>query len=277
MAISAEILKEFEMNGYVESSLEGKVAIITGAASGIGAATARLFNHAGARALLVDQNSRSLESLAAELGGDTSYSVADVSTPEGVQAYVKEARDRFGGIDILVSNAGIISRTAPIAETSVEDFDRVIAVNLRSMFLGLKYVLPELEARGGGSVVMTASTAALRGGFGTAPYVTSKHGVLGLMRVAATEYSGKNIRINAVNPGPTDTNMIAEVTSERAGQAAGRSSSAEVKEGLRLRLPMQRYGRAEEIGRMIMFLASDAASFCTGGYYVVDGGMTGGP
>jgi len=263
-------------SGWHMGKLKEKVAIITGAGSGIGAAVSRLFVAEGASVTLVDQSEKGLADVASSLGQDVCCVTADVSTSEGAQSYVKKTMETFGKVDIFIANAGMIGPPFSVVDTPIELFDRVLAVNVRSMFLGLKSVIPEMTKSGGGSIVMTASTAALRGGSTMAPYVTSKHAVLGLMRAASSECALLNIRVNAVNPGPIATNMIEEISSARASAGSG-VTPANVKQGIMARIPMQRYGQPEEVARMMLFLASEDASFCTGGYYVVDGGMTGGP
>ena len=189
--------------------LQGKVAIITGAASGIGRATAELFAREGAAVALVDLQQKPLDELAAAIGGDRVVAIAaDVSEPEHVQRYVAQTVERFGGLDIAVFNVGIAGEMKPIAEASLETFDRVMAVNVRGTWLGLKHVIPRMKERGGGSIVLTASTAGFRAGApGRSAYVTSKHAVVGLMRAAAAECAPLDIRVNSVSPGGVDTPM----------------------------------------------------------------------
>ena len=168
--------------------LEGKVALITGATGGIGQAAARLFAEEGARLALVDLDETALQETVRSIGEDTaSYTVADVTQPEQAQAYVNAAVDRWGGIDVYLANAGIEGAISPIPDYPIDVFDRVMAVNVRGVWLGIKYVVPAMRQRGGGSIVITSSTAGVGGGPDMSAYTTSKHAVIGLMRTAAME------------------------------------------------------------------------------------------
>ena len=160
----------------------------------------------------------------------------------------------------------------PITDYPLEMFDKVIAVNVRGVFLGLKYVMPVISRRGGGSIVITSSTAGIRGTNGMSAYTTSKHAVIGLMRTAALEGAKSNIRINTINPAPIDTRMMTSIEEQR-GLPIGDSSNRPMAK----RLPLQRYGEPEEVARMMLFLGSEDGSFCTGGVYMVDGGVSAGP
>jgi NAD(P)-dependent dehydrogenase (short-subunit alcohol dehydrogenase family) len=195
--------------------------------------------------------------------------VADVTSPESNQAMVQAAVERFGGIDVFLANAGIEGKVAPISETEVEMFDRVMAVNVRGVWLGLKYVMPEIAKRGGGSVVITSSVAGVGGSAGLAPYVTSKHAVIGLMRSASLEGAPMKIRVNTVNPSPVETRMMRSL---EEGMAPGNGEV--VHESLKQRIPLGRYGEPDDIARLMLVLSSDDAAFLTGGVYMADGGMT---
>ena len=250
--------------------LEGKVAVITGGAGGIGKAAARMFVAEGADVLLVDRDEAALKAAAAEIGSNrVATCVADVTSPESNQAMVQAAVERFGGIDVFLANAGIEGKVAPISETEVEMFDRVMAVNVRGVWLGLKYVMPEIAKRGGGSVVITSSVAGVGGSAGLAPYVTSKHAVIGLMRSASLEGAPMKIRVNTVNPSPVETRMMRSL---EEGMAPGHGEV--VHESLKQRIPLGRYGEPEDIARLMLFLSSDDSAFLTGGVYMADGGMT---
>ena len=159
-------------------------------------------------------------------------------------------------------------------------FDRVLAVNVRGVWLGLKYAIPAMQRRGGGSIVITSSTAGLRGTAGTSAYTTSKHAVIGLMRSAALECSALNIRVNTVNPAPIETRMMRSLEQQRAENAerAGDANATpeQIKAAGASRIPLRRYGEPEEVARLMLFLASDESSFCTGGVYSVDGGVSAG-
>ncbi len=248
--------------------LAGKVAVITGATGGIGAAASRLFAAEGAQLMLVDMDAGRLEALAGEIGA--AWHAGDVSDPEVNEAIAAATAERFGGIDIGLLNAGIEGALAPIGDYTVEMFDRVMAVNARGVWLGLKALMPHLERRGGGSLVLTSSTAGIRAVPDMSAYTASKHAVIGLMRSAAIEGSASNIRVNTVNPSPIDTRMIQSL--EAMHGVAGSGSN----QPLAGATPLRRYGEPEEVARLMLFLASNESSFCTGGVYMVDGGVSAG-
>jgi NAD(P)-dependent dehydrogenase (short-subunit alcohol dehydrogenase family) len=252
--------------------LANKVAVITGGAGAIGAQTAKLYTDEGAKVLLVDLNEEALKKVVAELGHNhASYCVADVTDPEQTQTYVKTALERYDRIDILFSNAGIEGKVAPIADSNVEDFDKVMAVNVRAVWLSLKYSIPVMEKQGGGSIIITASIAGLHGFADLAPYVTSKHAVVGLMRSAAKEVSAKGIRVNSIHPAPIEGRMMRSIEN---GVAPGAGEQAKV--GFASIIPAGRYGMPKEVGNLALFLASDESAYCTGGCFSVDGGMSAG-
>jgi NAD(P)-dependent dehydrogenase (short-subunit alcohol dehydrogenase family) len=251
--------------------LDGKVAIITGGSGGIGRAAAKLFAAEGGRVFLVDLDADALQSTIADIGAEHSaYAVADVSDAAQTQAYVTAAVERFGGVDIALLNAGIEGKVTPIVDYAEDLFDKVLAVNVRGVFLGLKYVMPAMSARGG-SIVITSSTAGIRGTSGMSAYVTSKHAVIGLMRAAALEGAEMDIRVNTVNPAPIDTRMMASIEEQRGLPTGDRANRPMAR-----RLPLQRYGEPEEVARLMLFLGCDDSSFCTGGVYMVDGGVSAG-
>jgi NAD(P)-dependent dehydrogenase (short-subunit alcohol dehydrogenase family) len=248
--------------------LKNKVCVITGAAGGIGAASARLFVREGARVMLVDRDLAALEALARELGDSAALCVADVASAEDSQRYVQATVARFGRIDVLFANAGIEGKVAPIAELTPEQFDQVQAVNVRGVFLGVKYAIPAL-AKQGGSIVITSSVAGLQGAANLAAYVTSKHALLGLMRTAAVELAPQGIRVNTIHPGPIDNRMMHGIE----GQLAP-GHEVSVKEGFEGQVPLRRYGTNEEVAQLALFLASSDSSYCTGSTFLVDGGYT---
>ena len=180
-------------------------------------------------------------------------------------------------IDIFLANAGIAGVLQPITDYPLEVFDQVMAVNVRAVWLGLKYVIPVMRTRGGGSIIITSSTAGIRGGQGMSPYTTSKHAVIGLMRAAAQACAPLGIRVNTVNPAATETRMMRSIEEMRTSAAGGAVTVEQVKRRTASRIPLQRYGAPEEVARMMVYLASDESSFCTGGVYMVDGGMSAGP
>ncbi len=258
--------------------LEGKVAVITGATGGIGRAAARLFAEEGARVALVDLDESALRELAQSIGEDrASYTAADVTQPEQNQAYIDAAVNRWGGVDVLLANAGIEGALAPIPEYPVDVFDRVMAVNVRGVWLGLKYAVPAMQQRGGGSIVITSSAAGISGTPEMSAYNTSKHAVIGLMRVAALEGAAHGIRVNTVNPAPIETRMMRSIEEQRVASMDDAAVTMEVaKQSFSERVPLQRYGEPEEVARLMLFLASDESSYCTGGVYMVDGGRSAG-
>jgi NAD(P)-dependent dehydrogenase (short-subunit alcohol dehydrogenase family) len=249
--------------------LDGKVAIITGASGGIGRATAGLFVSEGARVFLVDRDEAKLAELKRELGASAAFACADVSREEDAMRYVRGCVSAFGGVDVLFANAGIEGSVCPITALATEVFDNVLAVNVRGVFLGLKYAAPEIEKRGGGSVVITASVAALRGSAGLSAYVASKHALTGLARTAALELAHANIRVNTVNPGPVDNRMMRSIEEQ-----ASPGHAAEVKRGFESQVALGRYATNEDVARVVLFLASSDAAYCSGASFVVDGGFT---
>lgn len=255
------------MNGRYE----GKVAVITGGGGGIGRAAAALLVAEGARVVLASRTPATLEQVAAALGPEHCEVVeADVSRPDDNERIFGVAKTRFGGVDVFIANAGIGLPTCSIADLPVESFDQLIAVNLRGVFLGLKSAIPALRERGKGSIVVVSSIAGLKGrGTGNGAYVASKHAVLGLAKTAAIECAPYGIRVNCVLPGPTDTAMIRELEAARS-----RDTGGDGKEAILRGMPLARYGHADEIARLIAFIASDEAGFCTGGIYTADGGLS---
>ena len=258
--------------------LSGKTALITGGAGGIGQAAARLFTAEGARVALVDRDEAALQAVVQSIGEESaSYVVADVTQPEQVESYVKAAVDRWGGVDIYLANAGIEGMVSPIPDYPLDVFEQVIAVNVTGVWLGLKYVIPVMRERGGGSIVITSSTAGIGGTAGMSAYTTSKHAVIGMMRTAALECAPMGIRVNTVNPAPIETRMMRSLEEMRVAAADDSEVTVErTKQAYSARIPLQRYGNPEEVARLMMFLASDDSSYCTGGVYMVDGGRSAG-
>lgn len=248
--------------------LRDRVAIITGATGGIGAATARRFLDEGAKVFLVDLDEDALRELATELGDRVGYQQADVSSEEASQAYVQACVERFGALHILFANAGTEGRLAPLPETRADDFRRVIDVNLMGVFFGIKHAAPAILSSGGGSIVITSSVAGFIGSPGLGPYCSSKHAVNGLMKTAAQELGPQGVRVNTVNPGAVDNRMMRSIE-EQAAPGAGHL----VKEKFSAMVPLGRYSTNEEIAAMAAFLASEDSTGCNGTSYVVDGGM----
>jgi NAD(P)-dependent dehydrogenase (short-subunit alcohol dehydrogenase family) len=249
--------------------LENKVAVITGGAGGIGTATAKLFLEEGAKVLLVDLSEDNLKKVADELASNNlSYCVADVSKETDVKHYVQEAVNKFGKIDIFFNNAGIEGGVSPAVDYPVDTFDKVIAVNLRGVFLGNKYIAPQMND--GGSIFITSSVAGLTGFPGLVAYVASKHGVIGLMRTFAKELAPRGIRVNTINPAPVNNRMMRSIEA----QAAGGGDAESVKESFVSGIPLGRYAESEEIAQLALFLGSDQSKFITGTTNPIDGGMT---
>jgi NAD(P)-dependent dehydrogenase (short-subunit alcohol dehydrogenase family) len=248
----------------VAGELEGKVALITGGGSGIGAACARLFVERGARVVVADVIGEHAEAVAEELGSDARAVQADVTDAEQVQGMVSTAVTAFGGLSIAVNNAGIGGGVqGETADYPTDAWHRVIGVNLDAVFFSMRAEIPAMLATGGGSIVNIASILGSVGTAGACAYVASKHGVVGLTRVAAAEYSARGIRVNSVGPGYIDTPLL---QSSGAGQ--------EIIDRVTPLHPIGRVGQAGEVAEVIAFLASDAASFVTGSYYTVDGAYT---
>jgi 3alpha(or 20beta)-hydroxysteroid dehydrogenase len=252
------------------AKLEERVAVITGGAGGIGLAAAKRFAGEGAKVLLVDLDEHALERAAADVGPHcASWLCADVTRPEDVERYVRACVERYGRIDVFLNNAGIEGAVKPIVDYPIDTFDRVMAVNVRGAWLGLKSVIPEMAKRGGGSIIITSSVAGIHGYAGISAYVTSKHAVVGMMRTAALECTPLKIRVNTVNPSAIETRMMRSL---EEGFSPGKPAAA--KEQLAGGIPMGRYGTPEEVADLMLFLASDDGRFCTGGVYMVDGGIS---
>ncbi|HEU0059181.1 MAG TPA: glucose 1-dehydrogenase [Hyphomicrobiaceae bacterium] len=251
---------------------KGKVALITGAGNGIGRAAALLFAARGAEVVAVDVDAATAERTVATIkqqGGGAIARPADVTKSAEVEAYVKATLDAYGRIDCFFNNAGIEGKVAPTAEYDEAVFDQVIGVNVKGVFLGLRHVLPVLLKQQAGAVVNTASVAGLVATPGMSAYVASKHAVLGLTKAAAGEVARSGVRVNAVCPGPIDTRMIHSLETQ-----LNPGDPASVGDRYRASLPIGRYGTAEEVANVVLFLCSDLAGNITGAHYVVDGGRT---
>lgn len=247
------------MNGI----LEGKVALITGAGSGIAAAAARLFHREGARIVLADVSGKEAE-LVAELGERAVDCRADVSKSDDVQAMIDMAITEFGQLDILCNVAGITGPQGSLEDAHEEDFDRVIAVNIRGLLLTTKYALPHLVAGNGGAIVNISSATALVGMPGLAVYSATKGAIIATTRVIAAEYASKGVRANVICPGGIETPIYLEHLA-RDPESVSKTVSL---------IPAGRVGKPEEIAQAMLFLASDASSYMTGAVVPVDGGQT---
>jgi 3alpha(or 20beta)-hydroxysteroid dehydrogenase len=250
----------------------GKVAVVTGGASGFGKAVAARLLADGGGVVLVDRDEPMLKATADELGdvGPVRSVTADVSQEADVEAYVREAVGEHGRIDLFFNNAGVEGRMLPITDLDIADFDAVMAVNVRGVFLGLRAVLRVMKRQPeGGAVVNTASMAGVKGGPTFSPYVASKHAVVGLTRSAALEAAAYRVRVNAIAPGHIDTRMARALTEQ-----IDPADPARAYEQVAARVPLGRYGTAEEVANLATWLLSDEASYVTGGTYLVDGAVT---
>ena len=251
----------------MNSSFENKVALVTGAASGMGLATAKAFAEAGAAVVLADFKEDAVKAEAEKLVGAGHKVIAvrcDVSDDAQVEAMMDHTVAEFGRLDAAFNNAGVMAHIAPTADSTREEWDRVIGINLRGVWSCMKYELRQMERQGSGAIVNNASVGALTGNPGIGSYIASKHGVVGLTRTAALEYIKHGIRVNAVNPGLIDTEIARDVVS------GDEQAYAEIAKSV----PIGRAGRPEEIASAVLWLCSPSASYVVGQALTVDGGMT---
>lgn len=246
---------------------ENKVVLITGGSGEIGKATAELFLQEGAKVAIVGTNDEKLARAKEELGNVLTIK-ADVTNEEDVKDYVNKTVEEYGKIDIFFNNAGTEGKMAAITEQNIDDVRRVMDINVMGVFMGLKHVIPIMQKQGSGSIINTSSDAGLAGSPGLAPYVASKHAVVGLTKTAALEVASDNIRVNSIHPTNVEGRMMESI---EAG--LNPDDPKAIKDEWTSAIPMGRYAKLEEVARLVLFLASDDASFITGGQYVIDGGI----
>ncbi|WP_084419766.1 SDR family NAD(P)-dependent oxidoreductase [Henriciella litoralis] len=250
------------------TQLTGKTAIITGAASGIGAAAARLFVAEGASVVGIDRDTAGLEVVAADLGASFAFVAGDITQRATLDRALTKAADQFGAPNIAILNAGMDGPMAPLLDIDPKDFDQVLKVNVRAVFDGVQVFGRAMQASGG-SIVITSSVNGLRAFGNTSPYTTSKMAVLGLARAAANDLAAFGIRVNTVHPGLIDTPML-----KRAEEGLAPGGQEALREALSQTVALKRVGSPSEIANAMLFLASDASSYVTGESIVVDGGFT---
>ena len=255
-------------------TLNGKVAVITGGASGIGAASVRLFVAQGARVVISDVLDELGENLARELGSDVSYRHADVSEESDVEALVDFAVDKFGQLDCMYNNAGISGVTAPIEMIPTDGFDKTMAIDLRGVFLGMKHAVRVMRPRGSGSIISTASVAGLKVGCSDHTYSAAKAAVIHLTRAVAMDAGESGIRVNCICPGWIATPILGK--SVGLSQEAAEKTMEDVRKVLSDFQPLKRAGLPEDVAKAALWLASDESSFVNGHPMVVDGGIAGG-
>lgn len=244
--------------------LEGKVAVITGAAQGMGAEHARQFVAEGAKVIITDLNETAGSALAAELGDSAMFVRHDVGSETDWRAVMAAAQERFGLVTVLVNNAGILGPGAKAAELSADDFEKVCRINQTAVFLGSKHTIPQMIEAGGGSIVNVSSISGIVAIYGTpnVAYAASKFAVRGITKQVAIEYGEHNIRANSVHPGYIRTPMMTAALNEEQIKIASGS------------VPIKRVGEVEDVAHLVLFLASDEARFITGSEYIIDGGLT---
>ncbi len=250
--------------------LEDKIVVITGATGGIGLATSTLFLQEGARVVLIDKNQNELKKAEQSLPSkNAKFFQADVTSESEMNDAVSFAENQFGGLDIAFLNAGVEGPVKSIFDYTSEDFEKVMAINVKGVFYGLKVCASSMIKRGQGSIIITSSLAGLRGMPKISGYVASKHAVVGLMKAAALELASMNIRVNTINPAPIATRMISALEENFAGK-----NIEKIREKFEQAIPLRRYGQPSEVAKLALFLASEDSSFITGNTYPIDGGSS---
>ncbi len=251
--------------------LEGRVALVTGATGGIGGATIRRFLDEGAKVMDVGRSAEKLSALAESIGNDESLATfaADATDEEATAAAVAATVERFEALDILFANAGTEGRPKPLEALTIEEFREPLETNIVGVWLAIKHSAPVMRERGGGSIIVTASIAAVIGFPGLSHYAASKHGVMGLVRTAAMELGESGIRVNAIAPGPVDNRMFHSIRDQLSPD-----NPAALDDQVKASIPMHRYASNEEVANMALFLAGDQANYSTGSLFTLDGGYT---
>ncbi len=258
-----------QQNGF-RKRLNGKAAIITGATGGIGEAAAKRFLDEGACVMLVGRSKEKLKATRERLAVKSNLAefVADAGDEEATAAAVAATVAAFGGVDILLANAGTEGNFAPIESLTLGEFENVLRTNVIGVWLAMKYCVEPLKKRGSGSIIAISSIAGMIGSPTMAPYIASKHAVFGLVKTAALELATSGIRVNAIGPGPIDNRMIRSLESQ-----FNPADTAAAHEFILSKIPMQRYGTNEEVANLALFLAGDESTYCTGGIHMIDGGF----
>ena len=256
-------------NNRFRKRLDGKVAIVTGATGGIGEATAKLFLDEGASVMLVGRSAEKLKATRERLAVENMLAdfVADAADEEATAAAVAATIEAFGGVDILMANAGTEGKFAPIESLTMSGFESVLRTNVIGVWLAMKYCVEPMKQRGRGSIIAISSIAGMIAAPTMAPYIASKHAVFGLVKTAALELAASNIRVNAIGPGPIDNRMINSLASQFIPDDAAAGHDFIVS-----KIPMQRYGTNEEVANLALFLAGDESTYCTGAIHMIDGG-----
>ena len=249
--------------------LENKIAVITGATGGIGLATSTLFLQEGAKVVLVDKNQNELKKAEKNLSSKNArFFQADVTSESEMRNTISYTENQFGSLDIAFLNAGVEGPVKPIFDYTSDEFEKVMAINVRGVFFGLKVCASSMKEKQG-SIIITSSLAGLRGMPKISGYVASKHAVVGLMKAAALELAGLNIRVNTINPAPIATRMISALEENFAGK-----NIEKIREKFEQAIPLRRYGQPSEVAKLALFLASEDSSFITGNTYPIDGGSS---
>ena len=258
-------------NGEHGKRLVDKVAIVTGATGGIGEATAKLFLQEGASVMLVGRSKDKLNETRERLGVNARLadSVADAADEEAMSGAVAATVETFGGVDIMVANAGTEGRFKPIEALTRQDFEEVLKTNVIGVWLAMKLSVEPMKQRGGGSIIAMASIAGVVGSPTMSPYIASKHAVNGLVKTAAWELGSSRIRVNAIAPGPIDNRMMRSLETQYSPE-----NPDAVRTDILTKIALQRYGTNEEVAQLALFLASDESSYCSGAIYLLDGGWT---